>query len=105
MNQTVVFAVQAFSDQFEAYFSNFFLKMMYMQGPISEDINIFLQVFELARIRVQEMKRRATAKNFVYLKPLTNTTETAIQNVINKNKDNRKEKTNEETYKNIKAEK
>jgi hypothetical protein len=51
---------------------------------------------------LQELTRRAKARSFGEAKPQKNTTETV--KVINKNKDNRKEKKKEETYKNNKKE-
>jgi ABC-type branched-subunit amino acid transport system ATPase component len=75
---------------------------MYMLGMIPEYDDTFLQVVELAGKRIEEMKRRAQARNFGEAKPQKNTTET--ETVINANKDNRKEKTKEETYKNNKKE-
>jgi hypothetical protein len=64
--------------------------MMYMLGLIPEYDDAFLQVVELAGKRIEEMKRPAKARNFGEPKPQKNTTEK--EKVINKNKDNRKEK-------------
>jgi hypothetical protein len=72
--------------------------MRYMLGPIPEDDDAVLQVVELAAKRIEEMKRRAKARNFGEAKPQKNTT--AKEKVINKYKDNRKDKKKEETYKN-----
>jgi hypothetical protein len=102
LNHTVASARQAFRDQVEAQLADDIINMMYMLGPIPEDDDAFLQVVELAGKRIEEMKRRAKARNFGEAKPQKNTTET--EKVINKNKDNRKEKKKEETYKNNKKE-
>jgi hypothetical protein len=46
---------------------------MYMLGPIPEDDDAFLQVVELAGKMIEEMKRRAKARNFAEAKPQKNT--------------------------------
>jgi hypothetical protein len=69
---------------------------MYMLGPIPEDDDAFLQVVALAGNRIEEMKRRAKVLNVGEPKPQKNTTEK--EKAINKYKDNRKEKKQEETY-------
>jgi hypothetical protein len=69
---------------------------MYMLGLIPEDDDAFLQVVALAGNRIEEMKRRAKVRNVGEPKPQKNTTEK--EKVINKYKDNRKEKKQEETY-------
>jgi hypothetical protein len=71
-----------------------------MLGPIPKDDDAFLQVVELAGKSVEDMKRHVKARNFGEAKPPKNTTEKEKQKVINKNKDNRKEKKIEDTYKN-----
>jgi hypothetical protein len=77
--------------------------MMYMLRSIPENDNVFLQAVELARQRIEEMKRCATARNCSEVKPPKNTTET--EKITNKNKDNRKETKKQESYKNNKKEK
>jgi hypothetical protein len=72
--------------------------MMSMLGPVPEDDDAFLQVVELARKWIEEMKRCANAGNFGEVKPQKITTET--EKVINKYKDNKSEKKKEDTYKN-----
>jgi hypothetical protein len=75
---------------------------MYMLGPIPEDDDALVQVVELRGNRIEEMKRRANARNFREAKSQKNIIEN--DKFINKNKDNRKEKKKEETYKNNKTE-
>jgi hypothetical protein len=102
LNQTVASAGQAFPDQVKVHLPDNIVNMMYLLGPILEDDDVFLQVVELAGKRVDEMKRRAKARNIGEAKPQETTIEKRKEKVINKNKDNRKEKKNEETYKNNK---
>jgi hypothetical protein len=102
LNHTVASAGQAFRDQVEAQLPDDIINMMNILGPIPEDDDAFLQVVELAGKRIEEMTRRAKARNFGAAKPQKNTTEK--EKVINKYKDNKKKKKKEETYKNNKKE-
>jgi hypothetical protein len=95
---------QAFRDHVEAQLPDDIINMMYMLRLIPEEEDAFLQVVELARKRIEDIKRHSKARNFAEVTLPKHTTETEKQKVINQNKDTRKEKKMEETVKNNKKE-
>jgi hypothetical protein len=92
LNHTVACTGQAFRDQFDGQLSHNIVNMMYMFRLILEGHHAFQNVVGLLGHRVEEIKRRAKARNFVEAKPQTNTKETSKEKFIHKNKDNRKGK-------------